>query len=429
MNLKQELEQRNLIYQYTDEKLFDVYEKGGQKLYIGVDPTADSLQLGNLIPIMGAVNFMKRGNKLVLILGGATGMIGDPGGKDSERQLKSIEEIRANGEKIQKQLQNILHRLQDLAGQKLEFEVVNNYDFYKDMNVLDFLRDVGKHITVNQMITKETVKRRIEDPDKSISYTEFSYMLLQGYDYLRLYQDKGVHLQLGGSDQWWNILTWIELIGKALGKSDARGFTVPLLTTSDGKKFGKSEGNAIWLDSSKNSPYFVYQYFVNATDEDVGKFLKVLTLLPLDQIEEILAQHQQAPEERYAQRRLAYEVVRFLFGQESAKIAQKISDLVFYTDSKTNLLKSLDGSQAKAVFEELGGAKIDLPANILDVLVASGLANSKSDARRAIKEGSIFVNDTKVADENFSVSDEHLVGEGLALLRRGKKKFKMLKKA
>jgi len=214
-----------------------------------------------------------------------------------------------------------------------------------------------------------------------------------------------------------------------LGKSDARGFTVPLLTTSDGKKFGKSEGNAIWLDPTKNSPYFVYQYFVNATDEDVGKFLKVLTLLPLDQIEEILAQHQQAPEERYAQRRLAYEVVRFLFGQESAKIAQKISDLVFYTDSKTNLLKSLDGSQAKAVFEELGGAKIDLPANILDVLVASGLANSKSDARRAIKEGSIFVNDTKVADENFFVSDEHLVGEGLALLRRGKKKFKMLKKA
>ena len=202
MNLKQELQQRNLIYQYTDEKLFDVYEKGGQKLYIGVDPTADSLQLGNLIPIMGAVNFMKRGNKLVLILGGATGMIGDPGGKDSERQLKSIQEIRVNGEKIQKQLQNILHRLQDLAGQKLEFEVVNNYDFYKDMNVLDFLRNVGKHITVNQMIAKETVKRRIEDPDKSISYTEFSYMLLQGYDYLRLYQDKGVHLQLGGSDQW-----------------------------------------------------------------------------------------------------------------------------------------------------------------------------------------------------------------------------------
>jgi len=428
MKLKQELQKRNLIYQYTDEKLFEVYEKGGQKLYIGVDPTADSLQLGNLIPIMGAVNFMKRGNKLVLILGGATWMIWDPGGKDTERQLKSIEEIRANGEKIKKQLQNILRRLEELAGQKLEFEVVNNYDFYKDMNILDFLRNVGKYITVNQMIAKETVKRRIEDPDKSISYTEFSYMLLQGYDYLRLYQDKGVRLQLGGSDQWWNILTWIELIGKALGKSDARGFTVPLLTTSDGKKFGKSEGNAIWIDANKNSPYFVYQYFVNATDEDVGKFLKVLTLLPLETIEEILFKHNQSPEKRYAQRRLAYEVVRFLFGEEAAEIAQKISELVFYTDSKTQLLKSLKPEQVEAVFDELGGAKIDPPIHILEALVASWLASSKSDARRAIVQWSVFVNDEKISDENFVITDKDMVWDGLVFLRRWKKKFKILKR-
>ncbi len=426
LSLKEELQKRGLIYQYTDEKLFEEYDKWGKVLYLWVDPTADSLQLWNLVPIMAAVNFMKRGNKLILILWGATGMIGDPSWKDKERQLKSIEEIKKNWEKIYRQLVDILDRLSKFSGIKLESEVVNNYDFYKNMSILEFLRDVGKYITVNQMIAKESVKRRLQDPERWISYTEFSYMLLQWYDFLKLYEDKNVQLQIWWSDQWWNIVTGIELIRKKLGKDNAWWFTVPLLTTSDGKKFGKSEGNAIWIDPNKNSPYFVYQYFINTTDEDVEKFLKILTLLDLEEINKIVEKHFEKPEKRFGQKKLAYEIVKFLFGEDEAEIAKNISELLFWKENKLEILSKFNNQWLERLFNEIWGIKnIKLPISILDILVESWLAKSKSEARKLIKQWWIYLNEKLINDINYQITDKDFI-KNIALLRKWKKSYKLL---
>ncbi|HCB51173.1 TPA: tyrosine--tRNA ligase [Patescibacteria group bacterium] len=240
MNLRQDLETRGFLNQFTDEKLFDMYNQGGQSFYVGYDPSADSLQLGNMCTIMAAVNLMKYGNKCFFLVGGATGMIGDPSGRDSERSFLSEEKLRSNEAKIHAQIKSFLTRLHDEFGVNFEFEMVNNYDFYKNMNFLQFLGEVGKYITVNYMAAKESVKKRLTDPDKSISYTEFSYMLIQGYDFCKLYQDKGVKLQLGGSDQWGNVTTGIEITRKKLD-AEVYGLTIPLITDASGKKFGKSE--------------------------------------------------------------------------------------------------------------------------------------------------------------------------------------------
>ena len=427
MNLKQELEKRGLIYQYTDERVFELFDKWWQILYLGVDPTADSLQLGNLVPIMAAVNFMKRWNKLILILGWATGMIGDPSGKDKERQLKSIEEITQNWKKIYRQLIDIVDRLSNLAWRKMEVEVINNYDFYKNMSILYFLREVWKYITVNQMIAKESVKRRLEDPERGISYTEFSYMLLQWYDFYRLYTKKGVKLQIGGSDQWWNIVTWIELIRKKLGKEDAYWMTVPLLTTADWKKFWKSEWNAIWIDPNKNSPYFVYQYFINTTDQDVEKFLKVLTLLPLEEIDQIVKKHFEKPEERYWQKRLAYEIVRFLFGEKEAQDAENISKLLFWKEDKIDILRQFDKNWIESLFKEIWWVKItEIEKSILDILPKSWLVKSKSEARNMIRSGAIFLNEKKIENEKYKLKENDLIEGKVALLRKGKKNYKLI---
>ncbi len=427
MQLKQELEKRGLIYQYTDEKLFELFDKWWQTLYLWIDPTADSLQLWNLVPIMAAVNFMKRWNKLILILGWATGMIGDPSGKDKERQLKSPEEIQKNGEKIYRQLVDIVDRLSILAWRKMQVEVVNNYDFYKNMSILDFLRDVGKYITVNQMMAKESVKRRLENPERWISYTEFSYMLLQWYDFYWLYAKKWVKLQIGGSDQWWNIVTWIELIRKKLGKEDAYWMTVPLLTTADWKKFWKSEGNAIWIDPNKNTPYFVYQYFINISDEDVEKFLKILTLLPLEEIDQIVKKHFEKPEERYWQKKLAYEITRFLFGEKQAKDAENISKLLFWKEDKMDILKQFDENWIENLFKEVGGIKIsEIEKSILDILPESWLVKSKSEARKMIRNGAIFLNEKKIENEKYKLTENDLINWKVALLRKGKKNYKLI---
>lgn len=261
-------------------------------------------------------------------MGGATGMIGDPGGRDSERSFLDDATLTHNIEAIKFQVGTILKNLKEQTGKQLSFEVIDNNQFYTDMSYQKFLRDVGKHITVNQMMAKETVKKRIEDPDKSISYTEFSYMLMQGYDYLRLFKDHGVKLQISGSDQWGNILTGIELIRKK-EEGEAYGMTSPLILDSTGKKFGKSEGNAIWLDPNQSTPYFVYQYFMNVTDADVERFLKLYTLLDLETIAQIVAQHHQKPEARIGQMQLARQVILTLHGTQAADQAEKISELLF----------------------------------------------------------------------------------------------------
>ncbi len=426
MNLRQDLETRGFLNQFTDEKLFDLYTKGGQSFYIGFDPSADSLQLGNMCGIMAAVHLMKYGNKCYFLVGGATGMIGDPSGKDAERNFLTEEKLRSNESIIYNQFKTFLARLKDEFGVNFEFEMVNNYDFYKDMNYLQFLGEVGKYITVNYMSAKESVKKRLTDPDKSISYAEFSYMLIQGYDFCKLYQDKWVKLQLWWSDQRWNVTTGIEITRKKLD-AEVFGLTIPLITDSTGKKFGKSEGNAIWLDPSKNSPYFVYQYFMNTTDQDVEKYLKVLTLLDFETIAEIVAKHNENPWTRYGQKRLAAEVVAVIFGKDAVAQAEKISEVLFGTDNKMEIITSMNSGEIDALINEVGSISAPEELKILDLFTQSWLTASNGEAKKMMQTGSLFVNEIKAEDPQRIFSNLDFVN-GILLLRKGKKSFKIVKK-
>jgi tyrosyl-tRNA synthetase len=333
--------------------VFELYNKGKQTLYYGVDPTADSLHLGNFVGFMHAVQYTKRNNHFVVIVGGATGMIGDPGGKDAERSFLDEETLSKNVQAITKQVETILVHLTELSGYTFSFEVINNLDFYDGVSYIQFLRDIGKHITINQMMAKETVKRRIEDPDASISYTEFSYMLMQGYDFYQLYQDHDCKLQIAGSDQWGNIVTGVELVRKKLDET-AYGVTCPLILDSTGKKFGKSEGNALWLDPQKNSPYVVYQYFMNAADEDIERYLKLLTLLDFDEIHTIVTQHTKDTATRYGQTQLAYYVVQTIFGKDEADHAQAITSLFFGEQDRLEQVQAMSKKAIKALNQATG---------------------------------------------------------------------------
>lgn len=280
-------------------------------------------------------------------------MIGDPTGKDSARAFLGLEELRHNQEAISKQVGQILENLKKLTGKDFQFEVLNNYDFYKDFTVFDWYRTVGKYITINTMLSKESVKRRLENPESGITYTEFSYMLLQGNDFVHLYENHGVKLQIGGSDQRGNMVTGTEMLRKKTeGKAESYVMTIPLMMDSSGKKFGKSEGNAIWLDQTKNSPYFVYQYFINTSDADVEKYLRAFTLLEISEIEAIIAEHQQKPELRYGQKQLAKYVIQVLFGKEASEQAEKISDFLFGNGDKLDLLKTLSTEELNALAHE-----------------------------------------------------------------------------
>lgn len=426
MNLKEELEKRWFLYQFSDEKLFDVYNKWWEILYCGFDPSADSLHLGNFVWFMAAVNFMKRKNKFLLLIGWATWMIWDPGGKDSERKFLDEATLRHNQDSIYNQVKPILENLKKLSGYDFDFGIVNNYDFYKWMWYLDFLRKVWKYITVNQMMNKETVKKRIEDPEKSISYTEFSYMLLQWYDFYKLFTEDWVKLQIWWSDQWWNLVTWVEIIRKKEDK-DSYVMTFPLIVDSTGKKFGKSEWNAIWLDPTKNSPYFVYQYFMNTTDTDVERFLKLLTLLDFDKIEEIVNKHNEKPELRFGQKQLAKYVVETIFGAESAVQAEKISEILFGTENKLELLKSMSENDIKALQKETGWTSFN-EWKILDILVETWLVESRGEWKKMIESWAIFVNENKIEDINFELTNEVLLNWKVALIRKWKKNYKTLVK-
>ena len=428
MKLREELEKRGFLYQSTSEKLFDIYDEGGQTFYFGCDPTADSLHLGNFVVFMNAVNFMKRGNKLILIIWGETGMIGDPGGRDSERQMLSQETLEYNVSKISEQVKGILDNLKMLSGVDFVFEVRNNQEFYKDMSFSAFLREVGKYITVNQMMSKETVKKRIEDPDQSISFTEFSYMLLQAYDYYWLHTKEGVNLQLASSDQRGNIVTGIELISKKCG-DEVYGMTGPLILDSTGKKFGKSEGNAIWLSPGKNSPYFVYQYFMNTSDADVERYLKLFTLLSLDEIDSIVSAHNSDTASRWGQRTLAHYVVQTIFGKRAVEAAEKISEVLFWGEDKLELIKNMSSEEISALKQETGGATLEsLPLNICDALVMTGLESSKGNAKKSIESGAIYLNEEKVEKIDFEITDSDIINSKVALLRKGKKTYKIILK-
>lgn len=424
-SLKQELSDRWLLYQFSSEELFKTFDEWKGSFYCGFDPTADSLHLWNFIGFMVWVHLMRRWNKYIALTGWATGMIWDPGWKDSERSFLSPEILDNNQKKISIQISWILENLKKFTWSEFKYDFVNNKDFYKDMWYLDFLREVWKYITINVMMSKDTVKKRIEDPDKSISYTEFSYMLLQGYDYCKLFKDDWVTLQIWWQDQWWNLVTWTELIRKKYD-SECFALTWPLITDSTGKKFGKSEWNAMFLDKTKTSPYFIYQYFMNTADEDLAKYMKMLTLIETEEVDQIVANHMKNPENREGQKTLAYKVVEIIHGTLEANLALKISDFMFGDNDKIITLKSLNTEEIETFKLSMWGFKYDWE-NLFETIVKSGLESSNSNARNAVKSGSIYINEEKVIDFNLDLSDK-FINDKVLLLRKGKKNFRIITK-
>ena len=426
MHLREELEARGLLYQTTNEAFFDLYDQGGEKFYCGYDPTADSLHLGHFLTFMAAVNFMKRGNTFVMLIWGATGMIWDPTGKSEARAFLGLDQLRHNQEAITEQVGQILENLKKLTGKDFQFKVVNNYDFYKDLSVFDWYRTVGKYITLNTMLSKESVKKRLENTESGISYTEFSYMLLQGNDFVHLYENEWVKLQIWGSDQRGNMVTWTEMLRKKTeGEAESYVMTIPLMMDASGKKFGKSEGNAIWLDQRKNSPYFVYQYFLNSADADVEKFLRAFTLLEISEIEEIVAKHNEKPESRYGQRQLANYVIQTLFGKQAAEQAEKITDFLFGSEDKMQMLNEFSREEIQALARETGSCEInENEIRVLELLVKCGIVDSNGEAKKMIAQGAIYINENKISDiaSSFSTQD---ASNGVLLIRKGKKNYKI----
>ena len=403
----------------------DHLAKGPQRGYIGFDPTADSLHVGNLVQIMFLVHFQRSGNHPVALVGGATGMVGDPSGKKTERNLLDEEALRHNQACIKAQLERFL----DFNSATNPAELVNNYDWFKDMGFLHFIREVGKHITVNYMLAKDSVKNRLET---GISFTEFSYQLVQGFDFYWLYKNKGCILQMGGSDQWGNITTGTELIRRMDG-GEAFAITTPLLTKADGSKFGKSEGGNIWLDAKRTSPYKFYQFWLNASDEESPRFLRIFSTRGQEELASIIAEHEASPQKRLAQSVLAAEITKRVHGEEEYLAAYKASEILFGRTTD-DMLGSLTEQQWMDVFEgvpqaDVARVTIEAGASIIDLLTDhTGFLPSKGEARRALKENSIAVNKEKVGEERVVNADD-LMGGRFILLQRGKKNYFLVKVA
>ena len=430
----EELAWRGLLHQCTDEQglrdhLADP-DNATRKAYCGFDPTADSLTIGNLVPIMTLIHFARAGHTPVVVMGGGTGLIGDPSGKTAERQLRTTEEIVAN---VNAQ-RGIFERAFEGADMPAP-TITNNIDWLGNLGYIEALRDVGKHFSVNMMMQKESVKARLENREQGISYTEFSYMILQAYDFLRLYKDAGVTIQLGGSDQYGNIVAGMDLIRRietedSDAPSSAFGATVPLVTKADGTKFGKTESGAVWLtapseaDASPNrtSAYAYYQFWLNASDEDVGKFLRIFTILPREEIESLEARHAEAPGKREAQRALARAATSILHGEEATQRAEAAAGALFSGD-----IADLDKQTLAEVFASVPSSnhnKQDLAqgADPIDLLVETGLAQSKRQAREFIQAGAVSINGRKLAEGDQITTDDLLHNETIAI-RRGKKNW------
>lgn len=422
--IKQELQDRWLLYQFSDEKIFELLDEGGKNFYCGFDPSADSLHLGNFIGFMVALHIMRRWNIYTALTGGATGMIWDPGWKNSERTFLSIETLDNNQKAISSQISTMLDKLWNFTKEKYSYKFVNNKTFYENMNFLDFLREVWKFITVNTMMNKEAVKKRIEDPSLSISYTEFSYQLLQGYDFCKMHKDDEMILQIWGQDQWWNLLTWTELIRKKYD-SDSYALTWPLITDSTGKKFGKSEGNAMFLSEEKTSPYFIYQYFMNTTDEDISRYMKMLTLIETEEIDEIVKKHLEKPENREGQKLLAFKVVEIVHGTAKAELCQKISEFIF-GENKMEILKNLSDEELKIFKNSIWGFEYS-DENLFEIIVKSELENSNSNARKTLESGWISINWQKITDTKYDFSSD-FINEKFLLLQKWKKNFRLILK-
>ncbi|MFK9091161.1 tyrosine--tRNA ligase [Bacillus salipaludis] len=417
MDLLQDLAWRGIIYQQSDEEgLKELLSNQKISLYCGADPTADSLHIGHLVPFLTLRRFQQHGHRPIVLVGGATGLIGDPSGKSEERNLQTLEKVQENVAGIQKQLAAIF-----------EFEgengatMVNNYDWAGSMDIVSFLRDIGKHIGVNYMLAKDTIASRLET---GISFTEFTYTILQAMDFNHLYEHHNCKLQIGGSDQWGNITSGLELIRKMQPEgSKAFALTIPLVTKADGTKFGKTEGGAVWLDAEKTSPYEFYQFWINTADADVIKYVKFFTFLSHEEIDQLASSVEEEPHLRKAQKALAEEMTRLIHGEDSLQQAIKISQALFSGD-----VKNLSAAEIKQGFKDVPSFDAqDVEGNLVDLLVAAKISPSKRQAREDITNGAVTVNGEKITDTNYSLNENDRIEGQFTIIRRGKKKYTLIK--
>ena len=414
--LSEDLAFRGLIHQMTDTELPKRLDQPGLTVYAGFDPSADSLHVGNLLQLCTLRRFQEAGHRPISLAGGGTGMIGDPGGKEHERQLLDLRTIEGHLERIRPQLGQFLD-LQSGSGRAL---LLNNADWLAGISVLEFLRDVGKHFTVNHMVAKESVRTRFDRPDQGISYTEFSYMLLQAYDFLRLHVDHGCDLQIGGSDQWGNITMGVELVRKVCG-DEVWGLTTPLILKPDGTKYGKSETGTVWLDPARTSPFAMYQFFVNTPDEQVGQLLRYLTFLGHDEIEALDAETTEHPERRVAQRTLARSVAALVHGDDEVAKAEEASAALFGEE-----IAGLSEDMLLAVTEDAPSTTVPRAElldglTLVDILERTGLAKSKKDAKRTVDQGGAYVNNVRQSDAARTLGPADLLHDRYVVVRKGKR--------
>ncbi|RQM95908.1 tyrosine--tRNA ligase [Staphylococcus warneri] len=413
--LIEDLKWRGLIYQQTDEAgIEELLNKEQVTLYCGADPTADSLHIGHLLPFLTLRRFQEHGHRPIVLIGGGTGMIGDPSGKSEERVLQTEEQVEANVQGISNQM----HKLFEFGTDK-GAGLVNNKDWLGQISLISFLRDYGKHVGVNYMLGKDSIQTRLEH---GISYTEFTYTILQAIDFGHLNRELNCKIQVGGSDQWGNITSGIELMRRMYGQTEAYGLTIPLVTKSDGKKFGKSESGAVWLDADKTSPYEFYQFWINQSDEDVIKFLKYFTFLSKEEIDQLEQSKEEAPHKREAQKALAENVTRFIHGEDALNDAIRISQALFSGD-----LKSLSAKELKEGFKDVPQVELSKDTtNIIDALIETGIGSSKRQAREDVNNGAIYINGERQQDVNYELTDEDKIEGAFTIIRRGKKKYFMV---
>ena len=424
MNFVEELKWRGMLHDImpgTEEQL----QKEMTSAYVGIDPTANSLHIGHLVSVMMLKHFQTAGHKPLVLVGGATGMIGDPSGKSQERNLLDEKTLRYNQDCLQKQLEKLLDFKSDIENRA---EMVNNYDWMKEYSFLDFIRDIGKHITVNYMMAKDSVKKRIGEESKTgMSFTEFSYQLVQGTDFYHLYKEKNCKLQMGGSDQWGNITTGTELIRRK-ASGEAFALTCPLITKADGNKFGKTEEGNVWLDPELTTPYKFYQFWLNVSDEDAEKYIRIFTMLSKDEIDALITEHREEPHRRALQQRLAKEMTVMVHSENDYNTAVSASKILF-GKSTTDELKTIDEKTFLSVFDgvpmfDVEKSKLDAGVNILNLLAEeTQVFPSKGDLRRTIKGGGVSLNKEKVVSEEITISSERLLNDKYLLVQKGKKNY------
>ena len=419
-----DLKARGLVYQSTGEdQLASWLAEKPRSLYIGFDPTADSMHVGHMMALMNLRRFQQAGHRPIALVGGATGMIGDPSGKSEERNLLDETQLQVNSEAMKQQMSRFL----DFDGGDESALLVNNLDWMRDYPTLDFLRDIGKNFPVNVMLAKESVKSRLEESDSGLSFTEFSYMLLQAYDFVHLHDQHGCELQVGGSDQWGNITAGIDL-GRRMRSVQLYGLTSPLLTKADGSKMGKTESGAIWLSAERTSPYKFYQYWINIADDDAGGCLRMLTELPLEKIDELDRTRQEEPQKRESQRALAEHLTLLVHGSEGLSSATQASEILFGAE-----ISDLDDAQLLDVFSDVPSLEVSADqlsaGNLLmvDLLVETGLCQSKGEARRSIEQGGAYINNKRVEAMDRVLTNADMASDSVIVVRRGKKKYALLK--